>query len=438
MTDSDFPRASRLEGIRFTALVAVPNIREGLFRRRRRPVAIATRLGLDGRAVSLLAGLKRRYGDGPIWIRIAGKDALLLLGRDQIRRALEGSPDPFASDPEPKKSGMSHFQPDALTISRDPEWTDRRQFTEAVLGAALSSPELTERFAAVSRQEAAKLSGTAGWDTFNHVVRRVTRRVILGDGAASDDRLSGQLGELMEKANPPGKGAPDLYATFLAALSGYVDAAEPGSLASLFAGAPTTERTDPAGQVIHWMFALGDTLAINTWRCLALLATHDRELALVRAETEGPDAGAAGSKRLRACLLEAMRLWPTTPVLARVAARDTDWDGTDVPAGTQILIVNTFNHRDSSTHEFADRFAPQAWLDGDAGSDWSFNQLSHGPQSCPGAGLALFVGTAMLTAVLSTSRVQLLRPSLNPAKPLPSSLDHFALRFRITPRGQRS
>jgi cytochrome P450 len=438
MTDSDFPHASRLDGRRFTALVAVPNIREGLFRRRRRPVAIATRLGLDGRAVGLLAGLKRSYGDGPIWIRVGGQDALLLLGRDQIRHALEGSPDPFASDPQPKKSGMSHFQPDALTISRDPEWTDRRQFTETVLGTALSSPELTARFAAVSRQEAGKLSGTVEWDTFNQVVRRVTRRIILGEGAAADDRLSGQLGELTEKANPPGKGAPELYETFVTALGGYVDAAEPGSLASLFAGAPTTERTDPAGQVIHWMFALGDTLAINTWRCLALLATHDRELALIRAETQGPAAGAAGSKRLRACLLEAMRLWPTTPILARVAARDTDWDGVGVPAGTQILIVNTFNHRDSSTHEFADRFAPQAWLDGDAGSDWSFNHLSHGPQSCPGASLALFVGTAILATVLNASRVQLLRPSLNPAQPLPYSLDHFALRFRITPRGQSS
>ena len=28
---------------------------------------------------------------------------------------------------------MEHFQPDALTISRNPEWADRRRFTEAVL-----------------------------------------------------------------------------------------------------------------------------------------------------------------------------------------------------------------------------------------------------------------------------------------------------------------
>ena len=43
MADSDFPHASILEGIRFTAQVAVPNVIQGLFRRRRHaPVAVAS------------------------------------------------------------------------------------------------------------------------------------------------------------------------------------------------------------------------------------------------------------------------------------------------------------------------------------------------------------------------------------------------------------
>ncbi len=82
-------------------------------------------------------------------------EALLLLGREPIRRALEGSPDPFAADPEPKKSGMSHFQPDALTISRGADWEDRRRFTDAVLGEGMSS--LADRFAAVCLEEASSL-----------------------------------------------------------------------------------------------------------------------------------------------------------------------------------------------------------------------------------------------------------------------------------------
>ena len=408
---AEFPRASLLEGIRFTAQVAVPNVIQGLFRRRRTAVAIATRTGADGLAISFMAGLKRSYGEGPLWIRVAKDEALLLLGRGPIRRALEGSPDPFAADPEPKKSAMSHFQPDALTISRGDAWEDRRRFTDAVLSAADA-----DRVAAVSAEEARSLPAELDWDRWNRAVRRVTRRVVLGDGAAEDESLSEMLGELMDKSNPPGNGDSELYGRYGAALQRYVDAAEPGSLVALFDRAPRTQTTRPAGQVTHWLFALGDTLAINALRCLALLAVFQPER----------DDG----EYLRACLQEAMRLWPTTAMLSRVAVRDVDWNGTTVPAGTQLLIVNAFNHRDREAVPFADRFEPEAWLSGNAEEDWQFNHFSHGPQGCPGAELALLVGSAMIAAVLARG-VRLREPQLDPHKPLPHSLDYFALSFEL-------
>jgi cytochrome P450 len=120
-------------------------------------------------------------------------------------------------------------------------------------------------------------------------------------------------------------------------------------------------------------------------------------------------------------------------MLARETVTDVDWDGASVPAGTQVLIVNTLFHRDPDTHDFADRFAPEAWTDGGAGEDWSFNHLSHGPQGCPGSGLALFLGTTMLSAVLTDRQVELLEPKLNPDRPLPHMLDFFGLRFRLEP-----
>jgi hypothetical protein len=67
----------------------VPDIHEGLFHRRRRPVAIATRL--DGRAVGLLAGLKCSYGDEAIWIQ--ARPAVLATGCSSgIGRAAANSP----------------------------------------------------------------------------------------------------------------------------------------------------------------------------------------------------------------------------------------------------------------------------------------------------------------------------------------------------------
>ena len=423
-----------IEGVRFTAQVALPNLIQGLFRRRKQASAIASRTGADGLAVGFLAGVKRSYGEGPVWIRVAKDETLLLLGRTPIRRALEGSPEPFAADPEPKKSAMSHFQPHALTISRDGDWEDRRKFTEAVLDAGMSS--LADRFAAVCVEESARLEEELDWDTWNRAVRRVTRRIILGDGAADDDSISEMLGELMDKSNPPGGGDEELYERYVAALQRYVDEAEPGSLVSLFERAPVTERTEPVGQVTHWLFALGDTLAINALRCLALLAAFDEQHKRVSEEVANADLNAGSGvdslKVLEACLQEAMRLWPTTAMLSREAVRDVDWDGITIPAGKQVLIVNTFNHRDDDAVPFADRFDPDAWLSGDAADDWIFNHFSHGPQGCPGTALALFVGKAMLASLLGPgSEVRLLSPRLDPTKPLPHTLDFFGLKLSL-------
>ncbi len=435
MAERDFPHASVIEGVRFTAQVALPNVIQGLFRRRKHAVLLATRTGAEGLAVGFLAGLKRSYGEGPVWIRVAKDEALLLFGRAPIRRVLEGAPDPFAADPEPKRSAMSHFQPDALTISRGQDWEDRRRFTDAVLGKGSSS--LADRFAAASREEAEDLPGTLDWDGWNRAVRRVARRVILGDSAADDDSISEMLGELMDKSNPPGSGDSELYERYVAALQRYVDAAETGSLVSLFGEAPVTERTDPAGQVTHWLFALGDTLAINALRCLALLAVFDDERQRVSDEIDAADlttgSGIASLKRLEASLQEAMRLWPTTAMLSREAVRNFDWDGVTVEAGKQVLIVNTFNHRDRDAVPFADRFEPDAWLSGDAADEWIFNHFSHGPQGCPGTMLALLVGKAMLASVLRPgAEVRLLSPQLDPSKPLPHALDFFSLRFSLS------
>jgi Cytochrome P450 len=425
VADKDFPHASIIEGLRFTSQVAVPNVVQGLFRRRRTAAAVADRTHADGLARGFMEGMRRSYEDGPVWVRVVKDEALLLIGERPIRHALEESPNPFAADPEPKRSGMCHFQPDALTISRGVDWKERRAFTEAVLDTGEPSHRLSDRFAVVSAEETARLPSALDWDAWNKAVRRAARRIILGDGAADEDRLSEWLGDLMDKSNPPGKGSRKLYQELLAALDKYVQAAEQGSLVSLFAEAPQTQRVHPTGQVIHWMFALGDTLAINAFRCLALLAVHPDERARAVEDVLYMDA----------CLQEAMRLWPTTAMLSRVTTREVEWDGVSLPKGTQVLIVNTFNHRDSSRHAFADRFAPSAWLDGGtATEDWSFNHFSHGPQGCPGTGLALLTGRTMLAELLGSRDARLTEPSLDPNKKLPNSLDFFSLKFELTPR----
>jgi cytochrome P450 len=118
-------------------------------------------------------------------------------------------------------------------------------------------------------------------------------------------------------------------------------------------------------------------------------------------------------------------------MLSRETVADTDWQGTSVPAGTQVVLVNTFLHRDTDRFAWADRFAPEQWLEGDAAEQWSFNHFSRGPQGCPGAWLALHLGKAVLAAVIDARSVELLNPRLAPEEPLPHMLDFFGLRFQL-------
>jgi cytochrome P450 len=444
---SELPSASLLENVRFNALVIVPNAVQGLFRRRRTPVAAATKANVDGWAVGLLGGMKRSHAGGPVWVRVMRDRALLPLAPADVHRALQGSPDPFAADPKAKRDGMCAFQPDALTISRGELWKNRRAFTEAVLDTGEPLHRFADRFAGVAREETDALllsvDGDAGkltWEEWQSSFRRLTRRVVLGDRARDDEALSELLREMMSEANGmPGKPS-ERYPDFISRLSTYVDDAEAGSLVALFEEAPSDESTRPTGQAAHWLFATHDTLASNAFRALALLASHARQRARVDEELADFEsdnalgADVAGLEYLGACLQEAMRLWPTTPMLSRETLTDTDWGGVSVPAGTNVLIPNTFLHRDTDRHPWADRFAPEQWLHGDAPDDWCFNHFSRGPQGCPGSALALFLAKAVLATLLCRREVDLVSPSLDPEPPLPHMLDFFGLRFDLRER----
>lgn len=417
-------RAGLLENASFNALVIVPNVVQGLFRRRSAAAKAAVASDLDGKAVTLLAGMSRRHDGGPVWVRAGLDEALLLLDPQDVARVLQGAPENYGSDPEAKRKGMVHFQPDALTISRGEDWRSRRRFTEAVLGDA---GKLTARIELITAEEIERMisdsDGTLSWEPWNRAIQRIARRVILGDSAAGDWALTDTLERMMGGANNmPDKPSKDLPA-FHARIEAYLERAEEGSLVSLFADAPADARTSPAGQVPHWMFALGDTLAINALRALALLSQRPEHVARARRD----DGGAY----LTACLQEAMRLWPSTPMLSRETLTDLAWtDEETVPAGTQVIIVNTYCHRDPDRVQFADAFAPEQWLAGDAADNPSFNHFSRGPQGCPGTTLALLVGRTVLRTALEHP-LKLRYPSLREEKPLPHMLDYFAIKLAV-------
>jgi cytochrome P450 len=225
----------------------------------------------------------------------------------------------------------------------------------------------------------------------------------------------------------------DTYYDLYARLEDYVREPAHGSLLSRFENAPHGDRTRIVQQIPHWVFAMRDTLAANAFRALTAIVADRAVEARVREEIDGRDLGDPETvnalRYLEGCLQEAMRLWPTTPLLAREVTGDTTLVGERLSEGTQVMLLNGFNHRQVPDGA---RMRPERWPE--AERDYRFNHLSHGTQDCPGIPLVLLLGKAAIANVLAAYRLTLERPELKAEGDLPEMLDFFATEFRVQAR----
>jgi cytochrome P450 len=424
--------ASLREALGVLATGVAPALVRGLFAPRRRAMKLLTRIDADGRAISVLTGLRRRHGGQGV--RLLGGRLIVLWGVDVIHEVLDRSAELYASDAGAKGKGMSHFQPDALTVSRGAEWRDRRPFNETVLAAREHVHPDARRFVEVVADEIERMpvGQTLEWQDWARLFDLITLRVIFGDRARCDQRLSGMLETLMSQANRlVGLRRGDDYYELYGELERRLRDPEPGTLLARISGAPQTDRTRVVQQIPHWMFAMRDTLAANAYRTLVAIVADpavERRVreGMIGADLADPRAIDAMSY-LEGCMHEAMRLWPTTPLLTRETVHDVTLAGKQVPAGTQILILNAFNHRDPDHVDHADRLVPERWRH--ETKDYRFNHLSNGSQNCPGAPLVMLLGKATIAQVLSGWALTLEEPSLPVGGPMPTMLDYYSARF---------
>lgn len=429
------PAASLWDNLAFNLLHAVPILLQGTFTRRPFWVGFFSRVQRGPAAVRLVSRLRRKLRSEYIWIRLGGTRSLLVLDCDGVEHILQSSPDVYA-DPQVKRDGMNVFQPCAVTISRGEDWRDRRRFNEAVLDSGRTLHRQAGHFLKVIRREILPAEGPPPrfecWKDLDRLFARITRQIIFGATARDDTNITGLLKKMMCQANRPRKPAKSQYFDdFYRRIRDYLDAAQPDSLAGLCREVTRTDRTRVENQIPHWMFAMGETLAANTVRALALIAAHPRVESDVRREMAAVDlaapAGIDSLKLLEGCVQQAMRLWPTTPWLVRETVQEENLGGARIPAGTQVLILNSFNHRDRERYELADTFAPETWSDGRPNP--LFNHLSSGTQVCAGKNLALFIAKAVLASLLSCRRYVLVKPALDPHRPLPHAFDYFHVQF---------
>ncbi|WP_037306266.1 cytochrome P450 [Amycolatopsis orientalis] len=432
-TDTEPATASVQDTLRVAAQVVLPTLAGGVIKRRPLGLAAAQKLQLDRPAVRLLGRLRSRYGPGPLRLRVPGRSIDLALSGEDVAEVLAAAPVPFSPSTKEKRAALGHFQPHGVLISDAADRPPRRRFNEEVLEPGRPLHDLAEPFAVVIAKEAESLwdNGTLDWDTFNIAWWRIVRQVVLGESAADDDVLTDMLARLRKDANwayaHPRR--ESLYARFRTRLLEHLERVEPGSLAEVIASAEAERKPEiVADQVAHWLFAF-DAAGIVTFRTLALLATHPA--ARERADEEVRDADPGGPNQfayLRACALESVRLWPTTPALLRESTADTAWG----PPGTTVLIFTPFFHRDPESMPYADRFEPEIWLDGSAAGNPALVPFSAGPAICPGRDLVLFCASTMLAHLIRDRRFTLVSGAiLGPERPLPATLDNFHLKFEL-------
>ena len=427
----EIPALSVWEDLLFNLGYVIPMAMQGTFTRNRRWVTFWSRVHPDPAAVRFVRWLRQRHRGGVLGLHLGLSPSVLVLDPDLVQHVLDRSPTVYA-DPPPKHRGMSVFQPNAVTISRGAEWRDRRRFNEAVLDSEHPAHADAERFLTIVRDELALAPKLERWDDFDGLFARIMRQVIFGRAARDDADLTDRLKHLMLEANRPFRlGTSRQFDPFYARLRTYLDAAEPGRLVARCRQTPSTERTHVENQIPHWMFAMWETLGTNTVRTLAAIVAHPGAEARVRDELAAVDlttpAGIARLAYLEWCLLDAMRLWPTTPMLVRETLGSDTLGEVTIPAGRQVVIWNSVNHRDRDAYPLADSFAPDAWAAGRPSV--LFNPLSSGPQVCAGVNLLLFIGKAVIAAILSRGRYVLLEPLLDPTRPMPYAFNYFDVRL---------
>jgi len=433
-------RASLLDTLAVMKDVVLPTLGKGPLVRRRKVVSIAESAKLSEKAVARLQALRHKYGPGPLLLKVPFRPQAVILSAPDAAAVLNGSPEPFAAATLEKNAALDHFQPDAVLASHGHDRAIRRTLNEQTLQTQCPVHTLAAHFATVADEEMAEVcrialeKGKLDWDTFFTGWYRMVRRIVLGDGARDDSALTDLLEELRARANlaflrPKDRDARE---KMLDRLRHYIDKAEPDSLAGRMAKACTDPEQKPHHQLPHYLFAF-DPGGMASYRTLALLCAHPPREEQVRDElSQATGEQALKLDYLRACFLESLRLWPTTPAILRETTEAIACGDDQLEAATQVLIFAPFLHRDAENLPQAHAFDPDLWVDGNSRPDLGLFPFSEGPVVCPAIHFVPMVATQALRSILTRLRLSLEDAGrVEPGK-LPGTLDPYTLSFPAT------
>jgi cytochrome P450 len=165
-------------------------------------------------------------------------------------------------------------------------------------------------------------------------------------------------------------------------------------------------------QVLIFLLAGHETTATALAFALHLLARHPEEQRRVRDEVDrvlgGPGGRAPTADDMEAlpCLTmvlkEAMRLYPSAPVIGRRSVAEAEVDGVRIPAGADLLVSPWVTQRHPDHWPDAERFDPSRFTpEAEAGRPrYAWFPFGGGPRACIGQHLSMLESVLGLAVLL--------------------------------------
>lgn len=154
---------------------------------------------------------------------------------------------------------------------------------------------------------------------------------------------------------------------------------------------------------------------------------------------------------LRACLKEALRIYPLAIGNGRAPQKDVVLSGYQVPKGTQVLMISTGFLLDDKYYPRAKEFIPERWLRQDketqsqtqqqdavcpnalkASSPFVYLPFGFGPRMCIGRRIAEMELELGLARILRNFKVEYNHPTDNAFKSLLVNVPNIPLKFKFT------
>lgn len=165
-------------------------------------------------------------------------------------------------------------------------------------------------------------------------------------------------------------------------------------------------------QVLIFLLAGHETTATALAFALHLLARHPEEQRRVRDEVDQALGGPGGREPtaddmealpyLTMVLKEAMRLYPSAPVIGRRAVAEAEIDGVRIPAGADLLVSPWVTQRHPDHWPDAERFDPSRFTpEAEAGRPrYAWFPFGGGPRACIGQHLSMLESVSGLAVLV--------------------------------------